>query len=294
MFWNEVTLVGVGLLGGSLGLALKERKLAGRVTGWVRRPQSIRECERAGAVDVATLDPREALEHANLVVLCTPVGQMRGVTLENSRFLNPGAVVTDVGSVKGQVLRNLERGIARAGGHFVGSHPMAGSDKTGVRAARPDLFEGAVCVVTPTRESHRGSLRAVEALWRAVGARVLRMTAEEHDRLVSRSSHLPHLLGVALANYVLGGKPDRYQGALCANGFRDMTRVASGSPQMWRDIALANRKNLSRALKGYIRELNVLAKAIANQDDIRLQRFFETGKKVRDRWATEGTGTSPE
>jgi prephenate dehydrogenase len=294
VFWNQVSLLGVGLLGGSLGLALKRHGLARRVTGLVRRRESIPECERAGAVDVATLDARAAVEQAELLVLCTPVGQMRGVAEQALQFLKPGAVVTDVGSVKGQVLREIERAVAKAGGHFIGSHPMAGAEKMGVMAARPDLFERAVCVVTSTPDSHRRSLRAVERLWQGVGGRVLRMTAREHDCLVSRSSHLPHVLAVALVNFVLGTHAGPEQALLCANGFRDTTRIASGSPEMWRDIALANRKHLKRALMEYMRELSRVRKAIANGDEVQLRRFFERGKELRDKWAVGAATPSPE
>jgi len=292
VFWENVSLVGVGLLGGSLGLALRERKLAGRVTGFVRRPMSIRESEEAGAVDRATLELRAAVENADLVVLCTPVGQMKGLVEQVLPFLKRGAILTDVGSVKAGLCKQLGPLVASVGAHFVGSHPMAGSEKSGVQAARADLFAGAICVVTPGLCANRKAVREVERLWTSVGARVLRMTAEQHDMLVSRSSHLPHVLAVTLANYVLGRKPVAQQALLCANGFRDTTRVASGSPEMWRDIAVANRRHLKKALQGYARELSKFARALESGSGRRLGQHFETAKRRRDEWALRGGSPS--
>jgi prephenate dehydrogenase len=149
--WKKITLVGIGLLGGSLGMALRQRRLAGSVAGFVRRRASVLECESLGAVDLATLDLQHAVANAQLILLCTPIAQMRGLLEAMLPLLNPGTIITDVGSVKGSVVRDLEPIAAKAGAHFVGSHPMAGAEKTGVSAGRADLFEGAVCVVTPTR-----------------------------------------------------------------------------------------------------------------------------------------------
>src|SRR5207237_2273082 len=139
--------------------------------------------------------------------------------------------------------------------HFIGSHPMAGAEKNGVAAARADLFEDAVCVITPTRKSNRVAIGKVEALWKSVGSRVIKLTPDAHDDLVSRSSHLPHVVAAELANYVLSPVHPKEQAMLCANGFRDTTRIASGSPEMWRDISLANRKNLARVLGVFIEDL---------------------------------------
>ena len=174
--WKKVTLIGVGLLGGSLGLALKRRRLADSVTGFVRRAASVVECEGLGAVHQATRDLRRAVADAELIVLCTPIGRMRPLVTQMLPVLAPGTILTDVGSVKGSVVRDLESLAAQAGAHFVGSHPMAGSEKTGVAAARADLFADAVCVITPTRNSHPGAVRKVEQLWKSVGARLLRLT----------------------------------------------------------------------------------------------------------------------
>jgi prephenate dehydrogenase len=292
--WQKVTLIGVGLLGGSLGLALRRRRLAAAVTGFVRRRSSVRECERIGAVDEATLDLHQAVHGAELVILCTPIGRMKTLVKELAPSLQAGAIVTDVGSVKLRVVRDLEKLVARAGAHFIGSHPMAGSEKTGVSAARADLFAGALCVVTPTSQSNQPALRKVERLWKEVGSRVLKLAPDLHDDLVSRSSHLPHLVAAGLANLVLDPKRRREQGLLCANGFRDTTRIASGSPEMWRDIALANRERLDRALGEFMANLERLRRALKAGDQAVLATFFKSAKQRRDRWAAGAESHSPE
>jgi prephenate dehydrogenase len=292
MHWDKITLVGVGLLGGSLGLAIKQRRLAARVEGLVRRMTSIADCEKLGVVDHATCDLAHAVADADLVVLCTPLAQMRGLVEPMLAFLKPGCLVTDVGSVKASVVQELELLAAGAGAHFVGSHPMAGAEKIGVRAARPDLFENAVCVVTPTPQSLPSAVDRVIAFWQAVGGRVLKLTPDTHDELVSRSSHLPHIVAAELANYVLSPVHPREQALLCAQGFRDTTRVASGSPEMWRDIALANRKNLIRVLGVFIEDLREFQLALESADGGSVAEFFEKAKQRRDQWC--GQSNSPE
>lgn len=285
MRWNKVTLVGVGLLGGALGLALKQRRLARRVEGYVRRAASVTESRRRGAVDYATRDLGQAVAGADLVVLCTPLGQMRPLVEQMLPVLKRGAVVTDVGSAKAGVVRELEPLVGSVGAHFVGSHPMAGGEKTGVAAARADLFERAVCIVTPTPRTHPAARRNVEALWRAVGGRVVRLSPAEHDRLVSRSSHLPHLVAATLASCVLDPRRPAVQATVCANGFRDTTRIASGSPEMWRDIALANRRAIGGALRDFIRRLQRLQQLLQQGDAEAIAGFFRAAKTRRDRWA---------
>jgi prephenate dehydrogenase len=287
--WNKITLVGVGLLGGSLGLVLRQRKLAKEIAGYVRRKQSIKDCERAGATDYATTDLLAAVSGADLVVLCTPLAQMKPLVKQMFPALKRGAIVTDVGSVKGSVVKDVEAMIAKAGAHFVGSHPMAGGEKQGVLASRADLFECAICVVTPTKRTNQIALRKVEQLWKDVGARLLRTTPVAHDALVSRTSHLPHLVAATLANLVLDPKSPKEQAKLCATGFRDTTRIASGSPEMWRDILLANRDALRVTLDEFVRELQqvqaLLRKKRKNADKI--QEFFEAAKKRRDNWSAQ-------
>lgn len=292
MHFPKVTLLGVGLLGGSLGLALKQRKLAGRVEGYVRREASIAECEKLGVVDRVTTDLLAAVKDADLIVFCTPLAQMRAVAEKCVPALKPGALVTDVGSVKGSVVTELEPIFSQAGAQFIGSHPMAGAEKTGPAAARADLFENAVCIVTQGAKTPAKLVKQMEEFWAAVGGRPLRLSPDQHDSLVARSSHLPHVVAAELANYVLSPAHPKEQPALCATGFRDTTRIAAGSPEMWRDIALANRKHLARALGVFIEDLQEFQRALEAGDAKAMDEFFETAKHRRDQWV--GNGGSPE
>ena len=284
MQFQKITIVGVGLLGGSIGLAVRRGRLVREVAGFVRRAASLKDCERAGAVDYAVTDLLAAVSNADLIILCTPLAQMRSLAEQIMPTVKRGAIVTDVGSVKAGVVRELESIIARAGAYFVGSHPMAGGEKMGVLAARADLFDNAVCIVTPTKKSHALAVRKVEQFWKSLGARVLKMDAAQHDSLVSRSSHLPHVVAATLANLVLNPAGPKMQAALCATGFRDTTRVASGSPEMWRDIALANRKNVSQSVDAFVVELKKFQGALKRGDARAIENFYATAKQRRDHW----------
>jgi prephenate dehydrogenase len=288
VLFQKVTLAGVGLLGGSLGLALRQRGLARKVDGLVRRTASIAECEQLSVVDHATRDPSRAAEDADLIVLCTPLSRMKEVLQRMLPACKPGVLVTDVGSAKQAVVRELEPIVSSAGGHFVGSHPMAGAEKTGPSAARADLFAEAICVLTPTPQSSAIAVRKIEELWKAVGARVLRMKPEVHDDLVSRSSHLPHIVAAELANYVLSPAHPKEQRMLCASGFRDTTRVASSSPEMWRDIVLANRENLIRVLGVFLEGLEEFRHSLETRDERAVTEFFEQARSRRENWNVGG------
>jgi prephenate dehydrogenase len=294
--FQKITIIGVGLLGGSIGLAVRRRKLVpfGGVAGYVRRGASLKDCEKAGAVDFATTDLLAAVWNTDLVILCTPLSQMLPRVREMLPALKRDAIVTDVGSVKAGVVRELEPLVAKAGAHFIGSHPMTGAEKTGVSAASAELFANAVCAVTPTGKSNPAVVRQVEQFWKSLGARTLRLAPKQHDLLVSRSSHLPHVVAAALAGYVLNPASPAQQAALCANGFRDTTRIASGSPEMWRDIALANRKYLGRTLENFISDLKKFQRALAKADAKAITNFFETAKTRRDRWCARCASPSPE
>ena len=291
MRWRKVTLIGVGLLGGSLGLALRKRGLAGEVSGYVRRESSIAECAQVEAVSHASTDLPTAVRDADLLVLCTPLAQMEELARAIVPHIRKGALVTDVGSVKAALIRQLEPIFTKAGAHFVGSHPMAGSEKIGVLAARADLFLNAACVVTPTNASALAKVAETEELWRAVGGRVMRMPPELHDEFVSRTSHLPHVLAANLAAYVLENE-HLEQAQLCANGFKDSTRIASGSPEMWRDIALMNRENLVAALDEFTSRLAQFRASLDNP--ARVEEFFRRAKSLRDDWAGRCASPSPE
>ncbi len=294
MLFGKIALAGVGLLGGSLALAIRERKLAQSLQGYVRRGASIAECERAGLKDFATGDLAAAVRDADLVIFCTPLAQMRELLEHALPALKAGALVSDVGSVKESVGTEMEPLAARAGAQFIGAHPMAGAEKMGVASARADLFRHAVCVLTPTAASNPDAVQKLEEFWRALGTRVLRLSPILHDELVARCSHLPHVIAAELANFVLQPGHAEEQPLLCANGFRDTTRIASGSPEMWRDIAIANREQLVRALDAFTRDLRQVRDAIERGDTQELENFFKTAKQRRDAWCAQSASPSPE
>ena len=279
MNFQKITLIGVGMLGGSVGLAARQRGVAGQVAGFVRRAESVGECLVAGAVDAATQDLAEAVGGSALVILCTPVGDMADMAARLKPHLAADAVVTDVGSVKASVVRAVEEVLPR----FVGSHPLCGSEKAGVGHARGDLFEGAACAVTPTGQSDAEAVEMVSGFWTALGGKVVSLTAEDHDAIVARTSHLPHVVASALVNAVLA-RPRTGESMFLGTGFRDTTRLASGSPSMWRDIALTNAEAIARSIDELQVELEQLKTALGAKDAEALEKFFAEGKSGRDGW----------
>lgn len=239
MHSRRLSIVGVGLLGGSLGLALRALEdLPWQVTGYGHRQASLQAALEIGAIDRAADDLATAVADADMVVLCTPVGLFEGLLTKMAPHLKAGAIVTDVGSTKRSIVA-AAKCLLPDGVRFLGSHPMAGSEKRGVEFARTDLFQGATCIVTPTPETGADTLDAVESLWRSLGMQVVRLSPEDHDRLLADVSHLPHALAAAL---VAMQKPDALP--LAGKGFLDTTRIAGGDGALWRDILLDNRDNL--------------------------------------------------
>jgi len=270
-----VTIIGVGLLGGSVGLAIKEWDPSVKIAGVGRRQAGMDEALALGAIDTAHLDSAEAVDQADLVILATPVGAFEAHLRAIASRLKPSVVITDVGSTKAIVAR-VARRVLGSKAPFVGSHPMAGSEQKGVAFARPDLFCGATCIITPTRLTPPRATRAVEALWRALDARTLRMTPTSHDRAMSRVSHLPHALSSLLM--MLPTKGDL---PITAGGFRDTTRLAGGDPEMWRDIFLTNRNAILSAIDTFDESLMQLRDLVELGDAQGLEKFFAAAKKRR-------------
>lgn len=275
--WDTVAIVGVGLIGGSIGLALKRRRLARQVVGIGRRRSSLERARRVGAVDATTLSLPRAISQAELVVFCTPVDTIVEQLPRAAAKASPDTVMTDAGSTKQWIVARLEDALENGGAAFVGSHPLAGSENRGVSAARTDLFEDRVCVVTPTPRTPRKALATVRRFWRALGARVVEMTPQAHDRALARTSHLPHLVAAALASSL----PDAYR-HLAASGFRDTTRIAAGDPELWTGICRQNRSSLLEAIKEFEHELGKLRRALTDDDMKTLARLLECAKRKRD------------
>ena len=274
---DKLTIIGAGLLGSSIGLAARARGLARRVSALVRRPESLAECQALGIANEVTLDPAEAVACADLVVLCTPISGMAGLAKRTLPDLKPGTVITDVGSTKQQLVAELTPLCAGAGARFVGSHPMAGSDQTGPRTAR-------INAAIETSDTDADALATVNDFWAGLGSRPVVMPADTHDRLVARCSHLPHLLASALAGRVLDPAHGEQQAQLCATGFRDMTRLAAGSPVMWRDIVGSNRDDILAAIDEFADELGQLRGLIAGDSPETIEAWLQRAKVARDNW----------
>jgi prephenate dehydrogenase len=274
--FRRVTIIGVGLIGGSLGLALRTRKLAGHVSGVGHRRTSVDRALEIGAIDEATLDPVESVREADLVVLGTAVRLITEMGEKIAPHLKPGAIVTDVGSTKSLVVGRLEA-VLPEGVHFVGAHPIAGSEKRGIDAARADLFRNTVCVLTPTSRTDPEALRRLADLWTAVGSRVSILSPEEHDAILARTSHLPHLAAAALIASI--DAPDT---AFVGTGLRDTTRIASGDVDIWCDILLTNRDAILRAVEGFTHEISALRRAVETGDREKLAALLSSAKRRRD------------
>ncbi len=281
----QVTLVGVGLLGGSIGLALRRRGLATEVAGYVRNPRKLEEVERSGAVDRATSDLAEAFGEAGMVVLCTPPGAMPGVVREILPHCRRGTLLTDVGSVKRSVVEEVAPLAQEAGMRFVGSHPMAGGELPGVAHASASLLEGTVCVTTPSKEAPAEDRERIREFWEGLGCRVLEMDAGRHDRVVAAASHLPHVAASLLAFQVLDPEGDSLQGRLAATGFRDTTRIAAGRTGLWRDILLLNRDNIVAAVDEYMGRLSEFRQFLERGDGGQVAGILESARLRRQDWA---------
>jgi prephenate dehydrogenase len=284
--WDTVAILGVGLIGGSIGLGLRKRGLARRIIGVGRRPASLRLARSRGAVTETTTDLTKGVAEADLVVVCTPVELVAAQVLEVRRHCPRQALITDVASTKESIVAAVVASEAAAGqaksnselrGVFVGSHPMAGSEKTGVRYASADLFVGRAVVVTPTPATPPTSLRRTIRLWKSLGARVTQMTGESHDEAVAAISHLPHLVASALAA-VTPVEPL----PIVAGGWLDTTRVAAGDVELWRQIFGDNRRRLVPCLDQYIKMLTQFRKALVEFDEPELRRLLQAGKERRD------------
>jgi prephenate dehydrogenase len=276
-------VLGPGLLGGSMLMALRAKLPGVHLRVWARRPEAVRVLQERGLAEVASTRLDEVLTGAEFAVLCTPVETMPALAAEMvtlQGIVAPGCVVTDVGSVKTTVVTALEDAFARSAFRFVGSHPMAGSERAGLDAARAELFHQAACLVTPTLFTEDAALDVVRSFWALLGGRVLEMSPEEHDRKVARISHLPH---IAAAVTALAALQDDPSAAACAgNGFRDTTRVAAGDPSLWTGILLENRDEVFASVKAARDRFNELLAILENVDDRALHHFLQDAKKLRD------------
>ena len=279
---DRLAIVGVGLIGGSLALALKAAGVVGRVVGIGRGLANLETALAYGIVDEITQDVPQGVKDADLVFLATPVCSLGPVTEQMMEFLKPGAILTDGGSVKQAVIDAIEPHL-RDDVHFVPGHPIAGTENSGAEAAFASLYQQRRCILTPTERTNPDALQRVSRMWEIVGSKVEVMDVVKHDRVLAAISHLPHMVAYALVNSV--GAYDRYDENILeysAGGFRDFTRIASSDPTMWSDIALTNRKALVEMMSQFETFFAELKEDVAKGDADRLFEFFRRSKQSRD------------
>lgn len=296
---NKLVIVGLGLIGGSVAKALRAQQVVKHIVGFGSRESSLQTGVQLGVIDQYTLDLHEALQGADVVIVAAPTIVAEQLLVEVLKLADKATLVTDVASVKGNLTRAVEKQFGRVPENYVPGHPIAGSEKSGVAAAKADLFLNHRVILTPTETTNEKLLQRAEQMWSLTGANVVQMSVLEHDTVLASTSHLPHVLAYtlvdALASQPRGEDMFRY----AAGGFRDFTRIAASDPTMWHDIALANRDALLPAIDRYVEHLALIRKAIVEDDGKTLISLFERAKLARDRFGAmlakqQGSTTSPE
>jgi len=273
----------MGLIGGSVGMACRQRGLATRVVAVVRRATAVEEVLSRNAADEVFLDISQGVSSADLVVMAAPVESIPVLAKQARDSLDPRSIVTDVGSVKRSIVARMER-LLKSRCHFVGAHPMAGSEKSGIAIASPSLFEGATCIITPTKSSNRAAVWKVAKFWEALGCRVVYLDPRQHDVSVALVSHLPHVAASCIVN-ALARSSDAPLAtmSLAGQGFKDTTRIASGSPDLWAGICMENRDAILRSLKSLSGEIAAFADLLEKRDREGLRAFLQKAKELKDR-----------
>ncbi|MDO8585704.1 MAG: prephenate dehydrogenase [Armatimonadota bacterium] len=281
--FDVIAIVGVGLIGGSLGMAARARGLTKRVIGIGRNEARLDRAKQLNAIDSYTLDRSQGVAEADLVVVCTPVRDIVPNIKAFAGSLKEGAIVTDVGSTKAEVVSGAEA-VLGAGPHFVGGHPMAGSEASGVEAARPDLFEGAAYIITPTDRTNLSAMRKMLKFAKAIGARTIVMSPEEHDYATALVSHVPHVLAAAALS-IANEAEEEHPGdifSIAAGSFRDLTRVSGSPPALWRDICLSNSEAVAAALLRFEKELAAIREVIESGDCDAVENLFKRASELRE------------
>jgi prephenate dehydrogenase len=281
MKFNKIAIIGVGLIGGSIGLAIKKNRAAKEVTGVFRRKATLKKALKAKAVDKATMSIRDGVKNADLVVVTSPVHSIPLLIKEAARYAKKGAIITDAGSTKGWIVESVEKILKNMHGiYFVGSHPMAGSEHTGVEYAIADLLNGAPCIVTKDAATDKAALKKVIGFWSSLGAKVKVMSPKSHDKSVSLISHLPHIVAFGLA----GAVPEN-ELQYAAEGFKDTTRVASSDPELWADIFLTNRDHILKSGRLFDRYYKNILNAVSRLDRSATVSALRKAKAKRDKFS---------
>jgi prephenate dehydrogenase len=285
--YRKVVIFGVGLIGGSFALALRKANAVTELVGFGRTAAALEQARQLGIIDRIGVDAAREVCDADLVLLATPVAQMPDIFSSIALHLGAHTLVTDGGSTKGDVVAAARANLGSNISQFIPAHPIAGAEKSGAAAALADLYQGKKVVLTPLSENSRESVTLVRKAWELCGAVVSELTPEQHDTVFAAVSHLPHLLSFALV-HDLARRENRDQLlSFAASGFRDFTRIAASSPEMWRDICMANREALMRELQQYAAELFVLHQALENNDATKLEEMFSLAREIRSGWTQQ-------
>ena len=285
--FKKVIVFGVGLIGGSFALALRKAHAVGEVVGFGRSETTLQQAMQLGIIDRIGQDAVDEAADADLILLATPVGQMAEIMARIAPYLGAHTLITDGGSTKSDVVRAVYAQLGSKAAQFVPAHPIAGAELSGAAAARADLYVGKKVVLTPLPENTPEAVARVQAAWQACGANIHRLTHAEHDAVFAAVSHLPHLLSFALVHDLAQRDNRDLLLSFAASGFRDFTRIAASSPEMWRDICLANREALLQELQLYIAELTQMSAALAAGDAARLEQTFRTARELRAGWTEQ-------
>lgn len=283
--FKKIVIFGVGLIGGSVALALKKQPNAPQITGVGRSDQGLQEALHLGLIDVAETDIAKALQGADLVLIATPVAQTPVILRAIYPHLNEITIITDAGSTKSDVMAYAKAELGDKISQFIGGHPIAGAEKSGPTAAMADLYHGKNVILTPDTSTESQAVEKVKALWQQCGAIVSTMPAQEHDSVFAAVSHLPHLLAFALVEDLAKRDNAELLFKFAASGFRDFTRIAGSHPEMWRDIALANKNALLSELNSYQQALNEMTSLLEQEDGQALHALFEHASRARNDWA---------
>jgi len=279
---KKITIIGVGLIGGSLAKAIKKNNLAEVVFGFGRNLSRLESAQKSNIIDQHSIDISEALDGASFVVIATPVGTLESILRELKPYITQDMIITDVGSTKTGIAKSAREILVEMASCFVPAHPITGKEKSGFESSDEELFINKKVIITPLEINTDKTINSLKKLWEDVGADVDFMSAESHDELLGMTSHLPHMLAFSLVNYLITQNPSA--SIYAAGGFKDFSRIASGDAVMWRDICLNNRDQIIAHIKGYQETLSALVDAIDNQDKDKLESFFRDAKTTRDSW----------
>ena len=279
---NKITIVGVGLIGGSLARALKEKNLAKTVFGYGRDRSRLEEAKKSNIIDDYSTQIEEAVNHADIIVIATPVGTFRNIFSEVKPLIVDDVIISDVGSTKTNIVDIAKEILGDKSQCFVPAHPIAGKEKSGFEASDGNLYNGKKVIITPIEDNSSESIQLIESMWKNVGAEVDFMSPQSHDDLLGMTSHLPHMLAFSLVNYLVDQNPSA--SIYAGGGFKDFSRIASGDAVMWRDICLQNKDKIVTHLRGYQSTIEELIDAIDQEESDKLELLFATAKKTRDSW----------